>query len=839
MRKSYLTFFILCISLVCVDAQPCIRVNHLGYLPEDDKIAVFLATRDCSVASFRVVESKTGLTCLTGRAVEAPASRWALAKAYRLDFSALEREGAYYIEAGGVRSPAFRIGAEVYAGTADFILNYMRQQRCGDNPFLNDSCHTRDAYIVLHPTREGEKIDVKGGWHDAADYLQYLPTSANAVYQMLFAYYKAPDKSVFGDCCDRTGREGANGIPDILDEARWGLEWLLKMNPEPGVMFNQIADDRDHVGFRLPTVDKADYGWGEDGGRPVYYITGRPQGLGKYRNRTTGVASSAGKFASAFGLGYLVFADSDPRFAGILRRKALPAYAFAEKYPGNTQTCCTVSPYFYEEDNYVDDIELAAATFALDPAAFRQGTDAPDWIGKACYWGRLEPVTPWMETARARHYQWYPFVNLGHYLIASLAGGKLSGEYIAYMKQGLEHIYRRGLECPFLNGVPFVWCSNNLVVAALTEAHLYRELTGDMRYAKMEASLRDWLFGCNPWGTSMIVELPKGSDYPRQPHSSYVRILGVNTAGGLVDGPLDALQHASQHHLPAGGVDEYEAYNRGVAVYHDGIWDYATNEPTMDGTASLSYYLSQKECEGRQWSAGNTPSLAAVRRNRRGCITRMDPGRKTVYFVFAADSLFNGGETVLKALRKHRAKASFFVTGNCLRMEIWKDLIADIIEQGHYLGPHGDRHLLYAPWTGDREQSLVTPDSLARDINDNLRELSRIGVDLNTVNWFLPSYEHYNCEVARVSAKQGLQLIGMTPGIGTPADYIPPGQKGYKSSLELMRQLLEYEEQHTLNGAVVLIHPGVVAGRTDCLFDRLDRILKILKAKGYKMDRLP
>ena len=69
----------------------------------------------------------------------------------------------------------------------------MRQQRCGYNPFLKDSCHLHDGIIVLDPTRTGKKVDVTGGWHDASDYLQYLTTSANATYQMLFAYQQNPN----------------------------------------------------------------------------------------------------------------------------------------------------------------------------------------------------------------------------------------------------------------------------------------------------------------------------------------------------------------------------------------------------------------------------------------------------------------------------------------------------------------------------------------------------------------------------------------------------------------------------------------------------------------------
>jgi len=73
------------------------------------------------------------------------------------------------------------------------------------------------------------------------------------------------------------------------------------MNPAYGEMYNQIGDDREHIGYRLPNKDTAGYGLGKH--RPVYYITGKQQGLTKHKNRTTGVSSSAAKFASAFALG--------------------------------------------------------------------------------------------------------------------------------------------------------------------------------------------------------------------------------------------------------------------------------------------------------------------------------------------------------------------------------------------------------------------------------------------------------------------------------------------------------------------------------------------------------
>jgi endoglucanase len=96
----------------------------------------------------------------------------------------------------------------------------------------------------------------------------------------------------------------------------------------------------------------------------------------------------------------------------------------------------------------------------------------------------------------------------------------VSKRFQGYMRKGFEGIYQSGKENPFLIGIPFIWCSNNLVAAAITQAYLYKNLTGDNKFEEMEAALRDWLFGCNPWGTSMIVGLPANGDSPADPHSS-------------------------------------------------------------------------------------------------------------------------------------------------------------------------------------------------------------------------------------------------------------------------------------------------------------------------------
>ncbi|MBE0677301.1 MAG: glycoside hydrolase family 9 protein, partial [Bacteroidales bacterium] len=356
MKKAALSILLLFLTVIYARADSWIRINQLGYLPGSVKVAVYISQEAGTPSSFNVCDAVTGTLVFSGSASVYDGAVWGMAAAARLDFSGLTEPGGYYLLYGSTRSETFRIGAGVYDGTADFILNYIRQQRCGYNPFLADSCHTHDGMIVDHPTLTGTVIDVRGGYHDASDHLRYTATTATSVYQMMFAWQRAPE--IYGDSHDAAGLPGSNGIPDILDEVRWGLEWLLKMNPDSGAMYNQVADDRDHKGFRLPNLDRAEYGLGPY--RPVYFVTGKPQGLARFKNRTEGVASTAGKFASVFAMGAKIFAGKDPLFAETMAAKAEDAFEFAQTDPGATQTACNVSPYFYEEDNYVDDMQLAA-----------------------------------------------------------------------------------------------------------------------------------------------------------------------------------------------------------------------------------------------------------------------------------------------------------------------------------------------------------------------------------------------------------------------------------------------------------------------------------------------
>jgi hypothetical protein len=559
-----------------------IRINQLGYLPIGPKIAVACSLDSTSIASFTVQDSEGRVVYGPRKAVAAGAFA-SCASTHRLDFTALRKPGRYTVVAAGAASPPVHIDYAVYHGAADTLLDYMRQQRSGFNTVIKDSVHKLDGRIVDHPTRTNEFINVSGGWADASDYLQYVTTSANATYVMLMAYRDNP--KAFGDGFNAQGLPGANGIPDVLDEARHGLDWLLRMYPGGEDMFNQLADDRDHMYFDFPWRDSSDYGWGKGKDRPVYPCTGQPQGLLKYKNRSTGYASTAGKYASAFAVAAAVYRKRDPQLADILRKRAVAAYDLGVRHPGVCQTAPGVSPYFYEEDNWHDDMELGAASLV-------DATGRREFIRAAMEHARGEPVTPWMGKDTARHYQWYPWHNNGHYEAWRNASPAQKAQLAAYYRKGLEAVVARSRN-GFRMGVPFIWCSSNLIASFATQAYLYRRMTGDERFREYEAAALDWLLGANPWGVSMIIGFPANAVTAKDPHSVISSKMGVKyITGGMLDGPVYRSIYQNLKGISLHDADEYAPFNTGFIVYHDDVGDYSTDEPIMDGTANLTYLFA-------------------------------------------------------------------------------------------------------------------------------------------------------------------------------------------------------------------------------------------------------
>jgi endoglucanase len=214
----------------------------------------------------------------------------------------------------------------------------------------------------------------------------------------------------------------------------------------------------------------------------------------------------------------------------------------------------------------------------------------------ATRYARMAATVSWMPLDTASHYQYYPFVNLGHFALHSAVKGEFRDTLEQYFRSGIGSCMERALGNPYGIGVPFIWCSNNLLTSLATQVILYERMTGDMSYHGFLIEQRDWLFGRNPWGTSMFTGIPEGGEYPVDVHTSVWVMKGQEVAGGLVDGPVYGAIYRSLLGLSLNDPDEFEAVQNPFVVYHDDRGDYSTNEPTMDGTAGsilmMAYFAS-------------------------------------------------------------------------------------------------------------------------------------------------------------------------------------------------------------------------------------------------------
>ncbi len=582
MNKILAVLLIWCLYLP-IYSQVYIRTNLVGYLPSDIKTAVLFS--DLSLTgSFHILDSK-GVPIFTGSIHASPAPGYGPFKQYYVvDFSKLTIPGTYQLVLADSpkHSSSFVIHDQLYRPIPDILLEFMRQQRCGYNPFFDEVCHQHDGRVMGgvpgSSIPDSTYVDLTGGWHDAGDQLKYLITGSNATARMIMAFQLNP--SVFKDKFNAMGQPGMNGIADVLDEAKWGLDWILKLHPDKNVLIHQVADDRDHVGWKLPMDDPSDFGWGKNSYRVGYLATGAPQGLNKYKSSATGIANLAGRSAAALALGYQVWNQN--KYDGLFARRCLIAaeelYAMAKKQPGYQQGNSYGAPYRYNEDTWTDDMEWAATELY-------KATRNPTYLKDAKYYAELTGELSWIQKDTSAHYQYYPFLNIAHYALHQVADPIYKKKLETYYRNGIQQTLIRAKKNAFLHGVPFIWCSNNLLSDLILQIHLYEKMSGDHQFNGYKLAMRDWLFGRNPWGVSMFMNIPATGPYPRDVHTSTWAKTKIEVPGGLVDGPIYYTTYKTQLGLRLTQDDAYAPFQNDYVVYHDDIGDYVTNEPTMDGTA--------------------------------------------------------------------------------------------------------------------------------------------------------------------------------------------------------------------------------------------------------------
>ncbi|HEU5289105.1 MAG TPA: polysaccharide deacetylase family protein [Cyclobacteriaceae bacterium] len=223
-----------------------------------------------------------------------------------------------------------------------------------------------------------------------------------------------------------------------------------------------------------------------------------------------------------------------------------------------------------------------------------------------------------------------------------------------------------------------------------------------------------------------------------------------------------------------------------------------------------------------------------------GAIVRGDTSRKEISLVFTGDEFGEGGDLIRKTLSAHNIKGSFFLTGNFYSDEKFNSLIRLLKKDGHYLGAHSDKHLLYAPWD-KRDSLLVTKQQFESDLQNNYQRMNKFGVKKEDALWFLPPFEWYNSEIVHWTSALGFRLVNFTPGTRSTADYTYPEMgKSYRSSEEIYQSIIQYEKNDPkgLNGFILLIHVGTDPRRTDKFYFRLNDLLNELKKKGYRFERI-
>lgn len=324
------------------EARKCpfrIFADQAGYLPGAEKRAVIPFECD----SFELADVQ-GNIVFEGKTTDCGFDRTSGDRVMTADFTGFTRCGRYRVRAGGETSAEFAIGNDVYQGLSESVLKAFYFLRCGcglteefAGKFTHAPCHTENA--LLWEDRE-VSLDVHGGWHDAGDYGRYVTAAACALAHLLYGYKLYPNAA--RSLCTHIPESG-NGVPDILNECRYELEWLLRMQSPEGGAYHKVTT-AGHAMFIMPEED-----------REQLYV---------FPVSSMATADMAAVFALAAG----VFSEYDGDFACTLRAAAERSYAWLEKNPGfmgfdNPEGCTTGG--YGERDDFSNRYWAAAEMYAL------------------------------------------------------------------------------------------------------------------------------------------------------------------------------------------------------------------------------------------------------------------------------------------------------------------------------------------------------------------------------------------------------------------------------------------------------------------------------------------
>ncbi|MBR6537579.1 MAG: glycoside hydrolase family 9 protein [Lachnospiraceae bacterium] len=248
-----------------------IYINQMGYLPNSNKTAILALPQEAgtepSLSPIRVRICNVDGCCIMEKdAVFFGPDEASGDFVWQLDFSELTAPGTYVIRSGDTVSYPFPIGSNLYGSLNILLSKMLYYQRCGTElteahagKFARKACHTAPSVLWTEYERflagelseaDMQTFDIRGGWHDAGDYGRYTTAAACALGHILYAYRFFPD--AFTKNLDIP--ESGNGIPDILNECRYELDWMLQLQAEDGSVYHKHTT-QNHSAFVMPHED--------------------------------------------------------------------------------------------------------------------------------------------------------------------------------------------------------------------------------------------------------------------------------------------------------------------------------------------------------------------------------------------------------------------------------------------------------------------------------------------------------------------------------------------------------------------------------------------------------
>lgn len=511
-----------------------IRLNQIGFRPEELKTAIILSKTPFETKTFRIKKSEDESEVFSDSIISLSTKlNEEIPFVALINFTSLNSNGEYFIEYENIKSYRFRIDESVFNTVRDSLSLFFKVQRCGPtNPLLHKVCHLQDATKVIGYS-DSSSIDLTGGWHDAGDYIKFLYTTAFTTYMLLFSYEFDPQKFSFDLDND--------SVSDILQEARVGLDFLLRCNFADDAFITQVQDDRDHsVGWRLPENDTLTFD------RPAFV---------KMNESQIGIYSAALAIASR-----------------IWKNKFLD-YEFSKN-------CLDVSKKIfqlrYKITDFIDDEKYYSQTefdskLALGALEIYKTSDEKNYLTIALEYGNNINENYW--------WSWGNFNALIYYKLS-----EFDDEFIFKLKKQLDYYKTKSENVLFSLAHHYNWGTNHSLAGVVLSAILYKQLTGSDDFDNLALLNRDFILGRNPWGKSFITNV--GTDFPKKVHHQIAFFNNGNIPGALVSGPApDSLFTKFNFTIPD---NDLKIFNTS-AIYSDDLQNFLTNEPTISSNATALF----------------------------------------------------------------------------------------------------------------------------------------------------------------------------------------------------------------------------------------------------------